>query len=223
MSQETTSSINELNIKDLPRCPKCSLIPSIKLFYSEEKPFITYECQNTHKDTISLQNYIKLSSSQININSEESKKNQKEGNSCIKNHQTVEEDNMINYKKFDSICKTHSNTFCFYCINCKKNICIYCKNEHETHPLIDLSKIIVSNEKIQKFEKEIKNFELIIDNLVKIKEEIILLIEDLKQSSLLEMQFIKILLNEIKNETKMNNINYNIIQNFKSFKKCFKT
>ena len=224
MSQEPTSPNNELNIKDIPRCPKCSLIPSITIFYSKEKPFITYECQNKHQDTLSLENYINLpiKSSLINTNCEECKKNQNEGNSCKNNHQPVEEDNIINNKRFDSICKTHSNTFCFYCVVCKKNICIYCKNEHETHPLIDLSKFIVSNEDIQKFEEEINNFELTIANLVKIKEEIISLINDLKKSCILEMKFIKILLNNIQNQAKMNNINYNIIQNFQSFKKCFK-
>ena len=109
-------------------------------------------------------------------------------------------------KRFDSLCKIHSNLFAFYCVKCKKNICVYCKEKHEFHDLIDLSKFKYTDEAKNKLDEEIKNMELKIINLDKIKEEIINKIDNLKKSSELEMKFIKILLLSYKCEEKRNNL-----------------
>ena len=244
MDQQQITPSDDLNSTVIPRCPKCTLIPSLKLNYKEDKPFIDYECENKHKDNISLEDYI-------NNLKDYSLKNKKcvECNktqnikedffycckcekficySCTKKHQLIEEHNVINMRRYDSLCKIHFNTFCFYCIDCKQNICIYCKSEHEheheheTHHLIDLSKFNFSKVKKQNIDEDIKNYETIINNLDIVKQKIIALIDNLKKSSELEMKFLNILLKVYKNEEKMNNINYNIIQNYKNFKKIFK-
>ena len=207
MDQRMITLNSDLNA--IPRCPKCNLIPSFTLKYEEENAFIAYECENNHKDIMTLRDYL-------NNFEEYSRKNKKcEGSDKTGN-------NIINNDRFDSLCTIHSNTFCFYCFECKKNICIFCKNEHETHQLIDLSKFNFSKQEKEDIAKDIKNFEIIINDLVDLKQIISTLIEDLKTSSELEMKFIKILLDTYEKEEKMNNINYNIIQNLKSFKKYFK-
>ena len=117
-------------LDDIPRCPDCNLICSLKLNYIEGNPMIEYECENNHKGNISLKEYLNKCNKFICF-------------SCQLNHPFGERHNIINFKRYDSLCKMHSNTFCFYCIKCKKNLCIYCKSEHEFHDLIDLSKFLI--------------------------------------------------------------------------------
>ena len=132
--------------------------------------------------------------------------------SCILNHPNKENHNLINYNRYDSYCKIHSNYFCFYCENCKKNICIYCKPKHESHKLIDLSKLNYSEESKKKIEENIKNIEKKIMDLDIIKEEILLEIDKLKKSNELEMKFFKLLIYTYKYEENQNNINYYNLQ-----------
>ena len=44
----------------IPRCTNCNLIPSLKLYYKEEKPMINYECEKKHKGNISLEEYMEV-------------------------------------------------------------------------------------------------------------------------------------------------------------------
>ena len=66
--------------------------------------------------------------------------------SCIVKHQNDEKHNTTNYKRYDSLCKIHSDTFDSYCIKCKKNLCIYCKPQHKVHELINLSEFNYNEE-----------------------------------------------------------------------------
>ena len=121
------------------------------------------------------------------------------------------------------MCKIHSNFYSFYCIKCKKNTCIYCKNEHIYHDLIDLSKEIYSDENKKKIEENIKNIELQINSLDTIKNEIIKRIHKMKESNEFEIKLIKLLLYSYKYEESQNNLNFNIIQNLKNFEKIYRT
>ena len=47
-------------VDDIPRCPECKLICSLILKYKEEKPIIDYNCENGHKGSLSLNEYIKI-------------------------------------------------------------------------------------------------------------------------------------------------------------------
>ena len=233
--------LNDFNLKNIPRCPNCNLIPSLKLVYKEGKSIINYECENNHKGTISLEDYINnfTKHSISSQNCDECNKKQSENNVdycycckcnkficnlCLEKHNNDgDKHSSINFKRYDALCKIHSNTFSFYCAKCRKNICIYCKPDHEFHNLIDLSKFNYSNEDKNKLEEEIKNLEEKIINLDIVKQEIINKIENIKKSSELEMKFIKILLNTYKYEESLNNLNFNIIQNLKNFEKIFKS
>ena len=48
------------NLDIIPRCLKCNLISSLKLYYKEGKPIINYCCENNHKGDISLDIYEKI-------------------------------------------------------------------------------------------------------------------------------------------------------------------
>ena len=43
----------------IPRCPKCLLVPSIKLIYENNDCKIEYNCQNKHSDILFLLIYLK--------------------------------------------------------------------------------------------------------------------------------------------------------------------
>ena len=127
---------------DITRYVKCNLICLLKLNYKEGKPCIDYECENGHKGNILLKDYINQFN-KFSISKEkcgDCKKSQKEVKgdffycskcnkficySCLINHPYGDKHNIIIFQRYDSLCKIHSNTFSFYCINCKKNICIF--------------------------------------------------------------------------------------------------
>ena len=140
---------------------------------------------------------------------------------CVLNHQNDEKHNTINFKRYDSFCKIHSNSFYYYCEKCKKNLCAYYKLQHESHEIKDLSKLNFKEESKKKIEEQIKNIEKKIMDLDIIKEEIISEIDKLKKSNELEMKFFKILIDSYKYEESQNNLNYNVIQNLKNFEEIF--
>ena len=237
---EAAPIINKLNEDDIPRCIDCNLICSLQLNYNDGKPLINFECENNHKGNILLKDYM-LKYNKFALSKEKCGKcgkNQKEIKGdfiyctkckqflcypCQGNHKTEDNHNILNYKRYDALCKIHSNLYSFYCIKCKKNLCIYCQQEHKYHDLINLSELNYSEESKKKLEEEIRNFENKINNLDIIKQNIITEINKLKESNELEMKFIKILLYSYEYEENLNNLNYNIIQNLKNFEKKFKS
>ena len=68
------------NVDDIPRCPECNLITSLKLYYKEGKPLINYFCENNHKGDISLEEYMNKynNHSLLKQKCEECNKNQNE-------------------------------------------------------------------------------------------------------------------------------------------------
>ena len=197
---EAAPIINKLNEDDIPRCIDCNLICSLQLNYNDGKPLINFECENNHKGNILLKDYM-LKYNKFALSKEKCGKcgkNQKEIKGdffyctkckqflcypCQENHKNEDNHNILNYKRYDALCKIHSNTYDSYCIKCKKNLCIYCKTEHEYHNLIDLSKLNYSEESKKKLEEEIRNIENKINNLDIIKENIITEINKLKESN----------------------------------------
>ena len=223
---------------NIPRCIECNLIHLLNLNNNDGKPMITSECENNHNGNISLEEYLQKYNnySLLKQKCEECNKNQNEVkgdfvycskcnkflcHSCILNHPNNEKHNTINFKRYDSFCKIHSNFYDSYCLKCKKNICIYCKSKHKTHELIDLSEFNYSEESKNKLEEQIKNIEKKIIDLDIIKEEVISEIDKLKKLNELEMKFFKILVNTFKYEEIQNNLNYNVIQNLKNFEEIF--
>ena len=167
MEDEFMPNEKVFTIDNIPRCINCNLIPLLKLKYKDGKSTINYECENNHKVEILLDEYIQkcFKYSLIRQICEECKGNLSEApiefycskcnkficNNCSNKHKIGEKQHNITYiKRYDSLCKIHSNFYSFYCIKCKKNTCIYCKNEHIYHDLIDLSKEIYSDENKKK-------------------------------------------------------------------------
>ena len=225
-------------LDNIPRCPKCNLICSLNLYYKEGKPIIKYLCENNHKGAIPLEEYMKQynkhSLSKQKCDDCNKSQNEIKGDffycfkcgkfvchSCVINHPNDDKHNSINYKRYDSFCKIHSNSFDFYCKKCKKNICIYCKSQHKLHEIIDLSECNYSEESKNKLEENIKIIENKIIDLDIIKEEILLEIDKLKKSNELEMKLFKLLIDAYKYEESQNNVNYNVVENLKDFEEIF--
>ena len=108
----------DLNIDNIPRCPECNIISSLKLNYREGKPMINYACENNHKGDISLEEYMKKynNHSLLKQKCEECNKNQNEVkadffycckcnkflcHSCVANHSNIKNHNSINYNRYD--------------------------------------------------------------------------------------------------------------------------
>ena len=167
--KEKNSSFNILY--NIPRCLECNLIPSLKLYYKEGKPLINYFCENNHKGDVLLDEYMQKYNTHSLLKQKcgECNKNQNEIKGdfsycykcnkflcylCVLNHPDNEKHSTTNFKRYDSFCKNHFNSFGFYCKNCKKNLCNYCYPQHESHELINLSKFNYNEESKNAFEKK---------------------------------------------------------------------
>ena len=231
-------NITDFTLDNIPRCLECNLISSLKLSYKENKPIITYSCENNHNGNIPLEEYLQKynNHSLLKQKCEDCNKSQNEikgdfffcckcnkfiCHSCSLNHPNNEKHNTINIKRYDSLCKIHSYFFGLYCEKCKKNICVFCNPQHKSHEPINLSEYNFPEDTKNKLDERIKKIENKIVSLDKIKEEIINEIDKIKKSSELEMKFYRILINTYKYEGELNNINYNIIQNLKNFENIF--
>ena len=227
------SKEDAFNLKDIKKCPKCKLIPSFKLDFKKENTNIIYKCENKHEGRLLLKDYIADIGNCFSIQKcEECEKSPKDYFYCCNCNKFLcsncqikhmnESHNCTNPKKFVSLCKIHSNSYCFYCLDCKLNLCSSCKNLHESHYLIDLSKFNYTRESKGNLENEINEMEKTIKQLDNIKKAIISLIDNLKQSSELEIEFIKNLFKTYQYEDNLNNMNYYIINILKECKKNFK-
>ena len=200
--------LNDINLDNIPRCPNCNLISLMKLNYKEGKPMINYCCENNHKGDISLEEYLQKykANSLTKQDCGECKKKQNEikGDfhfcsqcnkflcpTCVVNHPNGDKHSIINFSRYDSLCKIHFNLYSFYCKKCQKNLCIYCNTEHKSHDVINLSEFNYSEESKNKLEEIIKNIEKKIKDLDIIKQDIILKIDQIKKSCEYEMKLFK--------------------------------
>ena len=170
---EKDLNINNI-MKYILRCPNCNLIPSLKLNYKEGKPMINYECENNHKGNISLEEYMEVFNKYAltKHNCDECNKSKNEikndflycnkcskfiCNLCSEKHiNDGDNHNLTILKRYDALCKIHSNFFSFYCVICKMNICAYCTAKHELHDFIHLSRFLCTDEYKNKLDEEIK-------------------------------------------------------------------
>ena len=116
------------NLDNITRCPECNLIASLKLYYKNTKPIINYFCENNHKGNMPLEEYMKVynNHSLLKQKCEECNKNEVKVDlfcfrcgkflcyPCLLNHPNNEMHNTLNFKRYDSFCKVHSNSFAFY-------------------------------------------------------------------------------------------------------------
>ena len=225
----TTVNDSITSLNNLTRCPECNLILSLSVYYKEIIPYVSYYCKNNHKGEISLEQYLQKYNN-YSLSKEkcsECDRIQNETNtnfsffckcnkfichSCIINHPNNNGHNITSINRYDALCKFHSNYYAFYCNKCKKNLCMYCRQEHESHDIIDLIQFKNSYESINKLEEKIKNIEKSINNLEEIKKRIVTQIDRFKKIYESKINYLNILLNTFKYEESQNNINYNIIK-----------
>ena len=93
-----------------------------------------------------------------------------------------QKDNVIKFPDFNITCKKHSKQICYYCNDCKNNLCEKCFNEHSSkvHQIISISKIGLNDKEIQEMNILVKEIEKAYNNLGKMKLEIESLLNQIK-------------------------------------------
>ena len=104
------------------------------------------------------------------------------------------------FPKFNFICNNHSKQYNYCCINCKINICDDCLNNHLLHEIIPFNEIGFNNEELNKIEYLLNNIENNITILNKMKKDIELFKNKMKN-----------------NKNNMNIYENNIKYNFKQY------
>ena len=229
--------VNSFNFNNIPRCPNCNLICSLNLNYNEG--IIQYKCENNHIGSLSLDDYMKVYNkySILKEKCSDCGKNQNEikgdfsycckcfkfiCSSCQINHPNGINHNIINFKRFDALCKEHSNFYDSYCIECGKNLCIYCKFSHSNHHLIDLSQKNFSNDIKNKFH----NINIYLQSKISELNVLILKFNSILENMTKKYNIFKIysyLISTYEFEETQNNLNYYIIENLNNFNKIYES
>jgi hypothetical protein len=236
---EAAPIIINFNPDDISRCPECNLICSLNLKIKNKKSIINYNCENNHKGNITLKDYL----NQINkfaLSKEkccQCGKSQKEikgnffycskcsqfiCNLCQIYHPNGNKHSIIDYQRYDSLCKKHSNLYDSYCENCKMNICVYCRGKHKNHTLINLFDFNNIEESKKNFENEINDLNLTISRLDQLLNDLSSILEKLKVINQI-IKFYNIILSTYIYEENQNNLNYYVTQNLNNLKDIIKT
>ena len=162
----TELNIEENKNKDF-RCLNCYLIPFLTLNSSSHT--IDISCNFGHSKKINIDEYLQCgyNNNFINLKCVKCKtqilKNEIKNyvyckecseilcNKCIKKHDEMYVDHhMVNLEKFDTTCILHNETYDYYCLECRKNICQYCSDDfHSEHKLVDLDDINLKRKEIK--------------------------------------------------------------------------
>ena len=223
----------------IPRCPKCLLVPSIKLIYENNDCKIEYNCQNKHSDIIPFNLFEKdcqnFSLEKVGcLECKKEKEKNKELNYfycfqcqqticglCVHKHKNIQQKHILHsLENFDGTCLIHNNSYDFFCLNCNMNICSICKEkEHKYHKLQLISSYILGEDIKLEIDLAIKEILEIKTKMNSIQKSINEAFEKIKNNSLNVIQFMKHLLYAYNYEVTYNNLNFNVINNLKSFKK----
>ena len=232
-------SFNQL--ENIKRCNQCNKIPLIEIIEKKDKYFIKYNCENGHKDEINLEDFLNNNKNSINkIDCFECKKKQENKFfnyfycitckqvlciNCILNH-TKKQHQYNLLSRYDSTCLEHNQYFPYYCKNCNKNICLLCLYNHKNHNIISLFDQIINDDyldKIKNKEKDILKIKNIKNEIIEEFKKQIKLIEEIYLKYEKNMNLLNNLINNIMNtyiyEKKLNNYNYEIIENLKEIEK----
>ena len=88
--------------------------------------------------------------------------------------------NQINFPQFNFLCNFHSQIIESYCTTCKLNICKSCLDKHISHKIISFSKIGLSDIEKKNFDNIINDIENNYNNFLKIKNDILDLLKNIK-------------------------------------------
>lgn len=232
------------------RCLNCFSIPLLLINYTTHA--VKINCNQGHNISMDIKDYIEKGymnnfynqicsqcKSKIDILTERKNYFCKECNeifcrTCIKNHNLIFNNNndnqnknivhhFINLEKYDTTCILHNETYGYFCLDCKMNICQYCfHSKHKLHKVVDLDDINLKRKEIKKIKEnysiEKENLKLAGDVfkklIIKIKKEIKKIFEYKEAELKFKENIIKIY------EKKIDN--YNIIKNIKNllFNNC---
>ena len=235
---ETENGEKDFNPNNIPRCPFCNIICSINLSYEKGISIIEYECEGGHKGKETLTSFLKKSRKHSIFKEECSECNINQNDNisfficsqckcficekCVCHHNDGINHIPFIISKFDSICCEHSNLYSYYCNNCKMNLCVFCKDEHDSHFLIQLNKLKISFDEKKDILKNISEVEIMVKNIEELKNEFIKCLSVFQDSNLIEIKFLKYLYDTYEFSEMRNNMNYNIYNNLKSFNDKFK-
>ena len=225
-------NLDEYKNKDF-RCLTCYLIPFLTL--NAPTNLIDINCNFGHTNKINLEEYLQsgYNNNFNNLSCSKCKaqfvKNEKifmyckecseiVCDNCIIKHNNIFEDHhMINSEKYDTTCILHNETYDYFCLDCKKNICQYCSDDfHSEHNLVDLDDVIFKRKEIknikEKFMKERENY-LNIPNIfnelvIKLKQDLDKIMINIKN----QIKFKQSIINTYENKVD----NYNAIINMKN-------
>ena len=110
---------------------------------------------------------------------------------CIDLNKRISWDDYFNHSffkkdpQFEFNCKIHSKIIGGYCLNCKNNICEECFNNHLNHNMISFNKIGMNEEEKKMSENLIKEIEINVNKINKMKEDLSLFVgkfKDIKEN-----------------------------------------
>ena len=205
------------------RCKDCYKIPSIKLIYKNEGSFLDIKCENKHNYIHNLKQFkdnsiFKCYNCLKELNSlnmfycYEIKKIY--CNECKLKNPNYKYINLI---KFDSFCLNHSNKYTYFCKKCMKNLCKICLKEHLHNNYIYKQKFLSNNFK-NKINSEINNLINKIEELEKIKIDIVKYLNEFIELNKNEIIFYQNIYSTFIFEENQKNLNCNVIENLKTIK-----
>ena len=126
----------KINSCHCPKGTKDNNIKDLKNLLSKESAFKCFECK---KDISSFEFFIKKQTKDLICQN------------CYAKIEEKKENNLyISFNKYISTCDKHGQNYELFCINCNKNICSICKEEHSDlkikHELISFNDIIEKKE-----------------------------------------------------------------------------
>ena len=228
VNNNTKSKIKFIKSKEII-CPECGDICLMKI---KDFKITLFQCKNGHKiNNILLDefnNTQKINETKIKCFNCNNNKNISYNNKfficltcnknicplCISIHS--KEHKIIDYDEKNYICHIHNNSYVSYCEKCNINLCSQCEKEHDkTHKKIDFKNIIVNEKEIK---EEFKRFRERIENIKNILNEIVLIINEFK----IKIEIYYKINNDILNNFKVQNKNYENLMNFQELKKNIK-
>ena len=151
----------KINSCHCPKGIKDNYIKDLKYLLSKKSVFKCYECK---KDISSFEFFIKKQTKDLICSDCNTKIKEKKENNLY-----------ISFDKFIITCDKHGEKNELFCINCNKNICSICKEEHSElkfkHELISFNDIIEKKEIFKKVNlcKKVKSLAQIFKSISEIK------------------------------------------------------
>ena len=225
-------NLDEYKNKDF-RCLTCYLIPFLTL--DPPTNLIDINCNYGHTKKINLEEYLQsgYNNNFINLCCSKCKaqfiKNENIFMYCkecseivcdkciIKHNNMFDDHHMINSDKYDTTCILHNETYDYFCLDCKKNICQYCSDDfHSEHHMVDLDDIIFKRKEIKNIKENLKkerenylNVPYIFNDLViKLKQDLDKIMINIKNQIIFKQSIINTYENKVDN--------YNAILNLKN-------